>query len=39
MGVPIDMGEFGSCLKKLKNESHGHRRVSKGMEVYLFIYF
>ena len=26
-----DMGELGSCLTESKNESQGHRRVSKGI--------
>ena len=30
----IDLGELDSCLMELKNESRGHRRVSKGTEVY-----
>ena len=29
-----DTKELGSCLTELKNESQGHRRVSKGIKVY-----
>ena len=29
-----EVGELGSCLMELKNESHGLRRVSKAIEVY-----